>query len=366
MMRVLVDHQAFCLERVGGITRYHLELARALAAQQLAHVDFFAGFHRSGLRKAPHGCGWSGLDLPWMPHTGYPLQVLSSLPLSALPAGRWQVHHQSYVHPFRGPSGTARVMTHHDCIYERWPDRFGDAGRVIAGRRASLARADAVICVSTHARDELVQRYQPDLNRLHVIHHGLTRLPPPAVARPHPRPYLMHVGRRSGYKDFATVLAAWSSSPCLAREFDLVAFGGGPLTADEHQMAAMAARAGGLLQVAGDDSALSTWYAHAAVVVVPSRAEGFGFPVLEGMAAGVPVLAANATSLPEVAGAAARLVPPGDPLAWREALGAVLGDSALERSLRSAGPRRAAQFTWEKCARETAEVYARASERVRS
>ena len=101
---------------------------------------------------------------------------------------------------------------------------------------------------------------------------------------------------------------------------------------------------------------LPALYGGATVFVFPSLWEGFGLPVLEAMAAGAPVVASDRGALPEVTGGAALHVDPTpEPLA--EALGQVLADAALRDRLRAAGLARAAQFSWERTAKETLAVY---------
>ena len=102
---------------------------------------------------------------------------------------------------------------------------------------------------------------------------------------------------------------------------------------------------------------LAALYSLATVFAYPSLWEGFGLPVLEAMACGAPVLTSSVSSLPEVAGDAAVLVPPTDVDAMAEGLTRLLEDGALRADLAARGPRRAAQFSWERCARETLAVY---------
>ena len=106
-----------------------------------------------------------------------------------------------------------------------------------------------------------------------------------------------------------------------------------------------------------NDDDLSLLYNAADVLAFPSRYEGFGLPVLEAMACGTPVVCSNATSLPEVAGHTALLVPPNDPEALAAALKQVLTDETLYQALREKGLKRAAQFSWEETARKTLAVY---------
>jgi glycosyltransferase involved in cell wall biosynthesis len=96
------------------------------------------------------------------------------------------------------------------------------------------------------------------------------------------------------------------------------------------------------------------------VFAYPSRYEGFGLPVLEAMACGVPVVTTTGGSLPEVAGDAATLVDPGDAGALAAAIAKLAGDPAAGREAAAAGRRRAALFTWERCAEATAAAYQRA------
>jgi glycosyltransferase involved in cell wall biosynthesis len=93
--------------------------------------------------------------------------------------------------------------------------------------------------------------------------------------------------------------------------------------------------------------------ASAGAIVVPCPWEGFGLPLLQGFAANVPVVAAHAGSLTEVAGQSALLVPPDDAEAWADALGTILTDGAVRDRLRAAGTARVSAFSWHRCAEET-------------
>lgn len=106
-----------------------------------------------------------------------------------------------------------------------------------------------------------------------------------------------------------------------------------------------------------EDNALAQLYRDADLLVYPSMLEGFGFPVLEAMASGTPVVATTGGSIPEIAGGAAVLVEPMRPQQFAGAILRLLGDDAEAARLREAGLRRAADFSWRACAEQTIEVY---------
>jgi len=104
-------------------------------------------------------------------------------------------------------------------------------------------------------------------------------------------------------------------------------------------------------------------YNAARIFVYPSIYEGFGLPVLEAMACGTPVVTSNVSSMPEVAAGAAILTNPSDHKQMASSMEAILADECLRQSLRERGLRRAAEFSWERTARETLQVYFRACEK---
>ncbi|MBW3614756.1 MAG: glycosyltransferase, partial [Actinobacteria bacterium] len=119
------------------------------------------------------------------------------------------------------------------------------------------------------------------------------------------------------------------------------------------------ARHGGRVRRLGwvDAGARADLLAGAAVLVLPSVYEGFGFPALEAMAAGTPVVATAAGALPEVVGSAARLVPPGDVDALAAAIAEVVDDAGVQAELAQSGPVQAARFRWDDCAAGLVRLY---------
>ena len=222
--------------------------------------------------------------------------------------------------------------------------------------RNAAERCRALITDSQFSAQELARELALPLERLTPIHLGVD-MPVSKVHFPilREQPYALFVGTAEQRKGIATLVRAMErvrrDDPDL-RLFVAGALGDG-LTPEE----ASAVNALGFV----DDDVLDQFYHGAAVFVFPSRYEGFGLPVLEAMAYGVPVITTNVTAIPEVAGEAALYVPPDDDVALAAAIARVRSDPALAESLRARGRARAASMTWTKTAAATLDVLERAA-----
>jgi glycosyltransferase involved in cell wall biosynthesis len=247
-----------------------------------------------------------------------------------------------------------------------------------AATRLSARRASALIAVSAFTAAELQDVLAVPAERIHVVPNGLDdsfrRPDEGAVAayrerRGLPAGFVLAVGTLQPRKNLAVLLAAVAELAQRGpmRPPDLVV-AGAPGWGDI-DIAAEARRLGleGTVRVTGyvEPSELPLLYASAAVFAFPSRYEGFGLPAVEAMACGTPVIAARASSLPEVCGDAAVLVDPGVPAAWADALGRLLSSPGERQRLAAAGIARAAGFSWDKAAAGTLEAYRHALDGAR-
>jgi glycosyltransferase involved in cell wall biosynthesis len=365
-VKVGYDEQIFLAQRHGGISRYVVGLIQAFRQDPELGVQPVAGWRYGVNAHAAH----AGLSRP-IPV----LDAVSAGPLAAVGLGGYylansraraaartaDILHYTYTHPrflapgFRG----VQVCTIHDMIPEMHPESFPKRDPHV-GKRAFVAACDVVFCVSESTRRDLVRIYGDPGVPMPVTYHGVdpafsADVPPPAEA---PARYVVFVGRRDGYKDFATLADAFALLPDDGTV--LVAVGGGRFTDAEDARLAKLGIAGRTRHVDADDSSLPGWYAGALAFVFPSRYEGFGLPTLEAMASGTPAVLADSSSHPEVGGDVARYFPPGDADSLRGVLAELLGDEQLRVSLGRRGVARAAEFTWAVTARSTAAAYAAA------
>lgn len=354
-LRVATDGRAFTA-RAGGVRRYVHALFGAMAVR--GDVEIFAvGASRdvdlpAGVRavpvpsRLPTNVGWS-LD-------GWP-RALQRLPVDL-------VHAPAYTAPLWGRRPI--VLTVHDVSYARGPSVY--PGRLDPLRRAffrrSARRADRIITDSAFSRREIVDVYAIAETRIAVVPLGVDSVFAPGPEAQEPAtPFVLHVGDLHTRRDLPFALSAvlalrrdprWPRLRLVLVGRDL------GVLADLRQQATRAGDPEALdYRERVDESMLVRLYQDAAALVYPSRYEGFGLPVLEALACGTPVIAADAASIPEVLGAAGRLVAPGDATVWLPALRAVLEDPDARRLARTRGPARAAAFTWARCAEQTVEVY---------
>jgi glycosyltransferase involved in cell wall biosynthesis len=292
------------------------------------------------------------------------------LPGLAERAGCDLVHSLASTAPARGPF--RRVVTIHDLNYLMVPDaHFGLRGLGMRVLVPLAARSSHRILADSQAtRDDLVARLGVPSGKVDVVALGLGQ---PAGAVPTPEAELrerLSLGRRAvvlslsakrPHKNLEGLLDALARIPAERRP---VAVLPGYPTPHEAVLRERAARLGveGDVRFEGWTSAedVEGLFALAGCFVFPSLYEGFGLPVLEAMARGVPVACSDRSSLPEVAGDAALLFDPSDPAAIAAAVEALLGDPDEAARRVAAGRARAARFTWEGTARATLASYGRA------
>lgn len=338
-MKVALDATPL-LEPTGGIRRYTLELAAALARGNprdeilLVSDQAYQDPAIPGVR-AVHGEGrrWWSLSLP--------------LWLTRERAGLF--HGTDFAVPYL-PLRPA-VMTVHDLA--PWRREGGGSDRV---RRRTplllgLGLATMVITPSRAVRREVLDRFRLSPEEVVAIPHGASSHFRPVEAEPPPRPYILYAGTIEPRKNLEPVIAAWQTLSGV----DLV------LAGRVRRGYRIEERPG--LRVLGEtpEEDLPRLYSQAAAVVYPSRYEGFGLPVLEAMQCGAFVITSRDPALVETGGNACLTVETAE--GWKEALDAALRNKELRAAYRRRAIDRAAEFSWERTAARTRAVYETAMRR---
>jgi glycosyltransferase involved in cell wall biosynthesis len=328
----------------GGSGVYARSLLAALGERDDVAVWEIAGPRASGLAGT----------LRWL--TGGARAALAARPPQL-------VHCPTFITPWRLPAPF--VVTVHDAGVYRFPAdhplEWRAYDRVLLTRR--LHSASRVIAVSEFARREVIEGYRLDPDRVVAVPNGVDdrfRAEPEFRSEVAGDPRMLFPGAPLGHKNLDAVLRAMAAADphsALGRAgLDISGAEAAtyPALSAEVGRLGLRARVRWLGSVAAE--AMPGVYRAAALVVYPSLYEGFGLPPLEAMAAGTPVVASNRGPLPEVLGDSALLVDPSS-TELAEALEAVLTRPEVRERLIAAGRRRAARYTWSRCAEKTVEVY---------
>ena len=362
-MRIGIDASPIVGDR-GGVGWHTYHLLRALVG--LKEDIELVGYVGPGSLQNGVPAGWAGkADIRWVE------------------TGRWMMPWRGKLDDLDLYHGTnfkmrttgrfGGVVT----IYDLWMDRHPEFSPKLFGQRASslrtgrtVRRARKVMTISEFSAGEIKALYGLPPDRIAVIPCGVSsdfrpRRDPAEFSDLRRRiglseaPFILFVGGADPRKNHGALVRAFAKRADELKGRRLVLVGD-----SVHRFGNMAetiAQSGvegrvicpGRLPI--ED--ITLLYSHADLFVFPSLYEGFGMPVLEAMACGAPVVTSNRTSLPEVAGEAALLVNPENDDELAEAMVRILRDTPLRESLRTKGFERAKQFTWERAARQTMEVY---------
>ncbi|MGC9357993.1 MAG: glycosyltransferase family 4 protein [Anaerolineae bacterium] len=377
-MRIAIDYTA-AARQGGGIGRYARELIRTILASSSQH-DFVLMTATAGLGSrwkserdllreiaaAPHRLSLRSLPITddWMARLWQRLR----LPIPAdIITGKVDCFYSPdfVLPPLR--KATPALLTVHDLSFLHYPDTFTRPLRHYLEQAVprSVRRADHVLADSDATRQDLIELLNVPAEKVTTLYAGVSpdftpkEIPGERHRLPHRyevgnRPFILAVGTVQPRKNYIRLMEACDP---LADERNIdLAIVGRPAWLSGPTLEAASHRPYVHLLGFTDEGDLPALYRQAALLAFPSLYEGFGLPPLEAMASGTPVVASNASSIPEVVGEAGLLVDPTDVPAWTETLRRALDDEALRAQLRARGLERASQFTWERTAQGWWEV----------
>jgi len=356
----------------GGPETYEHCLVRSLA--KISLNDEFHVFCLNETARASFQCNRENVRFHVLrPKTRW-ISIPFSLPLALQSSGVDFFHATFIPPPFARKPFVFTMHCYSNYLHPEFYDR-AVLWRLNKSITSGLRRARMVVCVSQCVRDLVAQDFNIPLERLPVVYNGIDehfRPAPRAEAQQTireryriSRPYALFVGqlkarknivrileafhrvREEGHRDLALVLAGKRNWTSEGIDETISRLG---LASHVHEIGHLSLHD------------LPILYSASEMVVFPSLWEGFGIPVIEGMACGVPVITSNISALPEVAGDAGLLVDPHSSDDIAAAMHRLLTDSELAATLRARGVERARQFSWERSARETLAAYRAMSE----
>jgi len=369
-MKIFFDHQIFELQSAGGISRYFFELISHLDASNEATPilpfmysnniyirsnSFFTKF----IKKNPFPLRIYKLIHPNKMKSKLQKENLWTS-IEILKKSNFDVFHPTYYDPsFLNYLGSKPfVLTIHDLIYAK----YFQTGKTLENIKLLAEKAAKIIAVSENTKKDILQILKIPNKRIEVIYHGGA-----AVAAQGEKPieintpenYILFVGRRRHYKNFNFFVASISSLLLKYPHLFLVCVGK-KFSRDEINLFNKLHIKKKIKQIyPKNDKELSAIYKKATALCLPSKYEGFGLPILEAFANNCPVITSNTSSLPEVAGEAAIYFDPKSQESITEAVEKVLKDTRLRETLVELGRKRLENFSWQKTATETLNLYSK-------
>ncbi len=367
-MRVGIDARLNAYRR-GGISEYTRQLLTALAP--LAQPDtLFSLQHRDHLRPLVVAPNVSRATLFTPPH--HRLEAWS-LPVELLRLRLDLIHFPDFIAPKR--RSCPAIVTIHDLAFLHFPDILDDnARRYYSQVHASVQHADAVIAVSEATRRDIARLLDLPLERIDLVYEAAAPMfAPIMLADGETRQINQQVLRAGNFMLFVSTLEPRKNLPTLLKALRLCHDRRPDIPYSLVVAGARGWRDQAIFDTLRDlrlsDSVLLLgniqpedlrWLYNACVMYVnPSLYEGFGLPVLEALACGAATIVSDVSSLPEIVGDAALLVPPQDVLAWAEIIERIWQNNDLRHDLEQRGPLQAARFSWQRCAEETLAIYRR-------
>jgi glycosyltransferase involved in cell wall biosynthesis len=279
----------------------------------------------------------------------------------------WGPRHQL---PLFIPKNIKTVLTIHDIVHVLFPHTMR-LPTLITERllmRHSIRRADYVIADSISTASGIQEHYQAKPTKISVVYPGSPafseQIHSPVYADEKlPPKYFLFVGTLEPRKNLKAILGAFELLDVESEDVDLVIVGNIGWKTKEAINLLGTHRHRTRIHLAGyvDDARLFFIYQNALCLLYPSLYEGFGFPILEAMNYGVPVITSNVSSMPEVAGDAALLVDPNDEKGLSEAMKKILVNGKMRKIMISKGYERVKKFSWKRCAGETLDIFKKVS-----
>lgn len=268
-------------------------------------------------------------------------------------------------------SSVPSVVTVHDLAYRYFPEYYPRIARqyISFSTSVSVSKARRIITPSLSTKKDILKSFRFPENRIDVIPHGydkaLFRPDTKADQPPLHAPYVLFIGRIEQKKNLTLLVDSFSLLAKEKPDIQLVLAGklgfGYEKIQDKISTLAPSIRQRIIQTGYLPEYDLVRYLKHAKLFSFPSQYEGFGLPVLEAMAIGTPVVCSNTSSLPEVAGAGAVLLPPENPLSWAAAFSRILNQPTYAKEIVTAGLKQASNFSWEKAAEQTLETITNAA-----
>lgn len=356
-MKILFDHQIFCWQRFGGVSKYFCEMISELPSHS---------WELSLLCSNNEYIDSTGIVNQWhfFPHQKFRgqerilLEINKLYSIYKLRKGDYDVFHQTHFLTYCLPhiGKKAMVTTFHDINLST----HNKNEELVKLQLQSMQRADKIIAISHNTKKDMEEVLNIPTEKIVVIHHGISR---PYADNVLGKPiidgeYILYVGRREEYKNFGRLAQAFAALTREAsyRHLKLVCTGQG-FEPHEKQLLNDLKIANKVVVKACNEVEMANLYRYAQLFVFPSIYEGFGMPILEAMSYQCPTVIANASCFPEIAGDASLYFDPYSVESIVFSMKQGMENVSLRNDLIQRGKEKCNTFTWKRCAEQHFSVY---------
>lgn len=354
-MRILYDHQAFQMQKFGGISRYFVELMSRLPndVQVSSSVVFSENTY---LKNSVLSKGIVISDFKGKNRISYRSNRLFSE--VALYRGKYDLFHPTYYDPyFLKYLKRPYVITVYDMIHEKFSNKFSENDPTRAFKKKTILNANRIIAISQKTKEDIIDIYGLSDERIDVVHlgHSIDNSNVTVVDNI-PKDYILFVGQRGGYKNFDNFLKAYALLNRQFQDIKLVCTGR-PFNKEENELLNSLGIKHNVSNYFVTDSQLTYLYKNAICFVYPSLYEGFGIPILEAFAAECPLALSKTSCFPEIARDGGEYFDPYEVGSIADSLIRIVSDSELRKDMISRGKKVLEFYSWDKMAFETYEIY---------
>ena len=364
-MTIQYDHQIFCEQQFGGISRYFYELIKG--ASQIEGIKAILDVKYSDnvfLQKLQP-------DNSWLTHAKFKgkrdlIRLINYYNTKLVTSkNKFDIFHPTYFNSFsiQNAHGKPMVITVLDLIDEKYHLNDPQFSSLIRNREKTITAADYIIAISENTKMDIIDYFGIDAKKVKVIYLGnsLEQNEIDAFEKnitTH-SPYLLYIGSRKGkHKNIENFIQAIGQVLKTEKELSVVFGGGGTFTNEEEKKFQRAGIEQRVFQVPIKyDSTLIGLFKNASLFVYPSLYEGFGLPILEAFSCGTPCVISKGSSIEEVGLDAAAYFDPTNPEEMAKVVLDVYRYQQLQSEMSSAGLLRAKDFSWQNTVAETLAIY---------
>lgn len=355
-MKILYDYQTFH-NQFGGIARYHYELSNGMRCLDVKTEIATLISPNHYLLNDPSYKVCNPLGEKHFKGRyrliEYIKQINKLYSEIRIANNQFDIFHPTYYDPyFENFLHKPFVVTVHDFVHEKYDQlRTED----INNKHQLIMRSNKIIAISNNTKKDIIDYYNIPEEKIEVIYHGIHSRKQYLLNNPFGK-YVLYVGDRKGYKNFARFFSAISIILRKEKEINLVCTGSS-FSTEEIEIIEKEGVRGQVFQVSANETQLNSLYNHAITLVYPSLYEGFGMPILEAFANECPICLSNSSCFPEIAADAALYFDPTSTESISNCLERIIMDKTLHHKLVKLGSNRIKDFSWKKTVLKTHEIY---------